>query len=273
MSERSGEREILEVQDVSHAYGGAWAVRGCSFTVAEATVTGLIGPNGAGKSTLIEVLSGFLQPATGRIVFQGDDITKLGPADRARRGIARTFQIPRLLSRLTVLENIMIAAGGQVGEGPLAAVLMRWRWRAQERELRAEAAGLAEWLGLSRLLSAEARTLSGGQQRLLEIARALMARPKLLLLDEPTAGVFPELSHLIADRVIEIARQGVTVLLIAHNMGFLGRVTDDVIVMAEGKVLTRGSLDEVRAHHEVVSAYLGLPKSIATGVSEEEVPS
>jgi neutral amino acid transport system ATP-binding protein len=248
---------ILDIKDIGFAYGGIWAVNGCSFQVTKGQVTGLIGPNGAGKSTLIEILSGFLPPQRGSIAFEGHDITGIGPARTAKLGIIRTFQTSRVLPRLAVIENVMLAAQGQTGENPLKAMFWARSWAAQEAALRKEAVELLSWLGLEEHLERPAGTLSGGQRRLMEIARALMAHPKLLLLDEPTAGVFPETSRLIATRVREIAAQGVTILLIAHNMGFLSTVADDVVVMAEGKVLTRGTLDFVRAHEEVVAAYLG----------------
>lgn len=248
---------ILEIRDVGFAYGGVWAVNGCSFSVAKGRITGLIGPNGAGKSTLIEILSGFVKPARGSIVFEGKDITACGAAQAAKLGIVRTFQTSRVLPRLPVIENVMVAAQPQSGENPLKAMFWSRSWAAQESALREEAAELLGWLGLEDHLVVPAGSLSGGQRRLMEIARALMAHPKLLLLDEPTAGVFPETNRLIATRILEIAKQGVTVLLIAHNMGFLSTVADDVVVMAEGKVLAQGDLDFVRAHEEVVRAYLG----------------
>lgn len=248
---------VLDIADLGYAYGGSWAVRGCSFTVARGQVTGLIGPNGAGKSTMIEMLSGTLVPRTGTITFDGADVTGMGAARMARLGIARTFQTPRVLPRLPVIENVIVAAPNQVGENPLRALFWQRSFREQEQTLRAEARSLLEWLGLENHVEQPAGTLSGGQRRLMEIARALMAHPKLMLLDEPTAGVFPETSRLIATRVRDIVAQGVTVVLIAHNMGFLSTVADDVVVMAEGKVLTRGPLEVVREHEEVIAAYLG----------------
>jgi neutral amino acid transport system ATP-binding protein len=248
---------LLDIRGVSFAYGGSLAVNDCSFSVHTGRVTGLIGPNGAGKSTLIEIISGALKAQSGSLLLGEVDVTGCKPAQAAKLGIVRTFQTSRVLARLPVLENVMIAAQHQLGENPLRAMFYRRSWKGQEAELRNEATTLLDWLNLRDHLDKPAGTLSGGQRRLLEIARALMAHPKLLLLDEPTAGVFPETSRLIATRVREIAAQGVTVLLIAHNMGFLSSVADDVVVMAEGRVLTRGSLDFVRAHEEVIAAYLG----------------
>jgi branched-chain amino acid transport system ATP-binding protein len=249
---------ILDIRDVEFAYGGVKAVDGATFGIDRGTVTGLIGPNGAGKSTLIEILSGTLSPAGGAIVFQGVDTKGWGPPRVAQMGIARTFQTARVLPRLTVLENVLVAAQGQQGENPLKAMFWRRSWAQQEDANRDEAKTLLDWLGLSDHLERPAGTLSGGQRRLMEIARALLAHPKLLLLDEPTAGVFPETSRLIATRIRDIVGQGVTILLIAHNMEFLSTVADDVVVMAEGKVLTRGTLDSVRQHEDVIAAYLGV---------------
>jgi ABC-type branched-subunit amino acid transport system ATPase component len=248
---------LLDIRNVVYSYGGARAVDDCSFSIDRGNVTGLIGPNGAGKSTLVEILSGRLSPQSGEILLGGRSVGGLSPVGMSRLGVARTFQTARVLAHLPVLENVMIAAPGQRGEGPLAALLRQRGWRDQEAELRGEATELLDWLGLSSHLDRPAGSLSGGQRRLMEIARALMAHPRLLLMDEPTAGVFPETSQLIARRVREIAATGVTVLLIAHNMAFLSRVADEVVVMAEGKVLTRGSLEEVREHKDVIAAYLG----------------
>lgn len=183
----------------------------------------------------------------------------------SRLGVARTFQTARVFPRLPVLENVMIAAAGQRGEKPIRAIFAARGWREQEKALRKEAVDLLGWLGLSHHLQSPAGSLSGGQRRLMEIARALMAHPRILLMDEPTAGVFPETSQLIARRVREIAESGVTVLVIAHNMAFLSAVADDVVVMAEGRVLTRGPLEAVREHAEVIAAYLG----VAAGQSGE----
>jgi len=248
---------MLELADIEFAYGGSKAVAGCSFTVADGLATGLIGPNGAGKSTLIEVIAGGLAPDCGRVVFNGVEIQGLGRAAVARAGIIRTFQTTRELAHLPVLENVVVAAPDQLGESLFASLFLRRRWAAQEAVLRERAEELLDWVGLSKLRSEPAGSLSGGQRRLLEIARALMAQPKLLLLDEPSAGVYPAVRQLIAERIRAIVGQGITVLVIAHNMAFLGEVADDVVVMAEGRVLARGALEEVRRDQLVVAAYLG----------------
>ena len=264
-------RVLLDIRDVVYSYGGARAVAGCSFGINVGTVTGLIGPNGAGKSTLVEILSGRLTPQSGEVVLDGQSVAGRGPAGMSRLGVARTFQTARVLPRLPVLENVMIAAPTQRGESPLAALFWPRRWRAQETALREEAVELLGWLGLSSHLDRPAGSLSGGQRRLMEIARALLAHPRLLLMDEPTAGVFPETSQLIARRVREIAATGVTVLLIAHNMAFLSQVADDVVVMAEGRVLTRGTLEQAREHKDVITAYLGVAAGESRGPQASSV--
>jgi branched-chain amino acid transport system ATP-binding protein len=253
---------MLAVSNLRYYYGGSRALDGCTLHVARNGVTGLIGPNGAGKSTLLEVLSGALRPQSGEVYFDGSLIQKFTPAALSRLGIARTFQISRVHARLPVLENVMVGAPDQGGERPFRAVFAPRLWREQEASLRDEATTLLHWVGLQKYLEQPAGVLSGGQRRLLEIARALMAHPKLLLLDEPTAGVFPETSRLIGDRIKEVAARGTAVLVIAHNMGFLSAVADDVVVMGEGRVIVRGDLDAVRADARVVSAYLGGPSEL-----------
>ncbi len=248
---------MLQITDVHFAYGGSQAVAGTTFDVPERKVTGLIGPNGAGKSTLMEIIAGGLAPSAGKITFDGTEVQGLGRVRVARLGIIRTFQTPRELTRLPVMENLVFAAPSQIGESPLMSLFGRRRWADQERQLRSRAEALLEWVGLTRLREEPAGTLSGGQRRLLEIARAMMAEPKLLLLDEPSAGVFPAVRKLIAERIREMVDQGITVLVVAHNMAFLSDVADDVVVMAQGKVLRRGTLSEVRADEAVVAAYLG----------------
>jgi ABC-type branched-subunit amino acid transport system ATPase component len=262
---------LLDIRDVVYSYGGARAVADCSFSINRGTVTGLIGPNGAGKSTLVEILSGRLTPQSGEVVLDGQSVGGRSPAGMSRLGVARTFQTARVLAHLPVLENVMIAAPAQRGEGPLSALFWQRGWRDQETALRDEAVELLGWLGLSSHLDRPAGSLSGGQRRLMEIARALMAHPRLLLMDEPTAGVFPETSRLIATRVREIAATGVTVLLIAHNMAFLSSVADDVVVMAEGQVLTRGPLEQVREHKDVIAAYLGAAAGESRGPQASSV--
>jgi ABC-type branched-subunit amino acid transport system ATPase component len=208
---------------------------------------------------LVQVIVGAQPTLQGSVTFRGSDVTRIGLAPRARLGIARTFQQSRELSALPVIENVMIAGQRQVGEGPIRAVFARRTWAKQEMLLRSRAETLLEWVGLSDMGAEPAGNLSGGQRRLLDIARALMAEPHLLLLDEPTAGVHPRYVELIAERIRQLPEIGVTALLIAHDMGLLERTCEDVVVMALGRVLTRGPLGTIQRDSEVVQAYLGGP--------------
>lgn len=248
---------ILETNKVTFAYGGVRALSDCSLSIARERITGLVGPNGAGKSTLINVVSGGLRPDSGSVLFDGVDITGWSRASIARLGIIRSFQLSREFAQLPVIENVMLAAQGQAGEALSSAVLFRGRWKSQERHLRERASELLDWIGLLGHELIPAGSLSGGQRRLLDIARALMAKPKLLLLDEPTAGVYPVAARLIATRLRELPGQGVTILVVAHDMDFIAGVCDEVVAMAQGSVLIRGSLEDVRRSPELAEAYLG----------------
>ncbi|RLE30000.1 ABC transporter ATP-binding protein, partial [Candidatus Acetothermia bacterium] len=196
---------MLAVKGVAKRFGGLWAVRDCSFTVEEGTITGLIGPNGAGKTTLFHLISGFLRPDRGRIELRGRDITGLSPHLLFRQGLYRTFQIPRAFPEMTVLENLMLVPEGQCGERFWNPIFRARRVRAQEGALRERALEVLEFVGLAHLAGSLAGALSGGQKKLLELARALMASPKLVLLDEPGAGVNPTLMNRLAARIRELA--------------------------------------------------------------------
>lgn len=247
---------LLSVERVSKAFGGVKAVDGCSFAVEEGTVTGLIGPNGAGKSTAIEMICGGQKANSGKIVFDGQDITGFPRHKVASRGLVRTFQIARPFAQLPLMENVLIGRPNQLGEA-VGLALFPPAWRREEDMLRREADSLLTRVGLNTRRDAMGSELSGGQQKLLEMARALMAKPKLLLLDEPIAGVNPMLAEVIANIILQLKKEGITILVVEHNLQFVTKVCDHVIVMAEGKVLTSGSMEEVRANREVVQAYLG----------------
>jgi neutral amino acid transport system ATP-binding protein len=248
---------ILEVSELVHNFGGVRAVDGAAFTVARGTITGLIGPNGAGKSTVAGVVSGFISPAAGRVLFDGADITGR-PAHRiARRGLVRTFQHSSECPRLTVLENLLLAAPAVAGSTPLGSLLRGRRGRRSERLAVARARELLRDFGLAEAEDAWAGELSGGQKRLLEIARGLMARPTLLLLDEPFAGVAPALSLSIQRLLSGLRDSGLTIVLIEHELGAVERLCDSVVVMALGRVIAEGTMAELRANREVVDAYLG----------------
>lgn len=249
---------ILDVEHVSKRFGGLQAVVDCSFTVQREHITGLIGPNGAGKTTMLNLIAGELHPDSGSIMFEGAKITELSPHQVARRGIARTFQLARELGRLTVMENLLMAPYPQRGEGLLQAI---WRGpvvRQQEEEIKERARELLDLVGLYRLRNDLAGSLSGGQKKLLELARVMMTRPKLLLMDEPAAGVNPALMEQLLGHIRELRdTMGITVLVIEHNLGVVESLCEDVIVMATGTVLARGSMADLRGNAAVIEAYLG----------------
>jgi ABC-type branched-subunit amino acid transport system ATPase component len=249
--------EILQVEHISHAFGGVKAIDDCSFSVPAGQITALIGPNGAGKSTLVGVVSGYFTPQHGRVLFEGQDISKWPPYRRGGGGLIRTFQISRGYGGMTVLENMMVPPQGQAGEQLLNAIFRPGLVREQEQRNLAKALELLNTFGLYEKRDEYARNLSGGQKRLLEMARALMAEPRLLLLDEPMAGVNPALAEQLAQHIVELRKTGVTFLLIEHNLGIVDQICDHVIVMASGRALTTGTMAQVRANQEVVAAYLG----------------
>jgi branched-chain amino acid transport system ATP-binding protein len=248
---------MLEVQKISKRYGGFVAVDSVSFTVAAGDLVGLIGPNGAGKSTLFSLLSGFISSDDGHVNWQGRDVTRLAPERRARLGLARTFQTPQEFARLTVRDNLSVAAPRNPGEGIAALYLRPGLVRRHERALREKVDAMLETIGLGRQAEATAGSLSGGQRKLLELGRLLMTGPRLVLLDEPFAGVNPvlieELSHLIRRQ----NEAGVTFMIVEHNLDALMRLVRFVHVMDRGRILTSGEPHEVLADAAVHEAYLG----------------
>ena len=249
---------LLRVEDVHKAFGGLIAVDGASFAIRRGTISGLIGPNGAGKTTLFNLISGFLPPDRGRVVFDGEDITGRRPHRVFLAGLCRTFQIPREFKELTVLENLMVVPPNQLGERLWAPWVRARAIRAEEAEIRDKALGVLDLLKLGALASAPARTLSGGQKKLLELARALMGDPAMLLLDEPGAGVNPTLMKELSRAIQQlVAERGVTVLLIEHDMDLVMGICDPVIVMSQGRTLAEGTPDAIRRDPRVLEAYLG----------------
>jgi len=248
---------LLTVTGVVKRFGGVDALAGCTLAVEEGSITGLIGPNGAGKTTLFNVISG-LTPADGGEIRLGADRLEGLPAHAiAQRGVARTFQIPRPLGRMTVLENVLVGARRQAGEALVRVFTAPGRVRAEEARLRARARDILESVDLAHLAGARAETLSGGQKKLLELARALMSDPRVILLDEPGAGVNPTLMRSLAAALRVLQADGRTFLLIEHDMDLVTELCDPVIVMAQGRTLTEGPFAEVRRDPRVLEAYLG----------------
>ena len=254
-----GDEPLLTVRGLTKQFGGIVAVDGATFDVEAGTLTGLIGPNGAGKSTTFDLITGVQRPDAGAVVFDGDDVTTHRADRLARAGLVRTFQIARELSEMTVLENVMLAPRDQRGETLWRSVLPGARGDVIEQEtaLREEAWETLEFLELDHLATEYAGNLSGGQRKLLELARVLMTDPTMVLLDEPLAGVNPTLETKLLDRIHELRDRGLTFLLVEHDMDVIMNHCDPVIVLHQGAVLTQGSPSEVREDERVLEAYLG----------------
>jgi branched-chain amino acid transport system ATP-binding protein len=248
---------LLEASEVSKAFGAHRAVQGLTFTLARGSITGLIGPNGAGKTTLFNCLAGALKPDAGRVRLAGTDITGASPERVFAAGLARTFQIPRPFPQMSVLENVMLAPRAQPGERWWANWFAPRAVAAGERRVREAARHWLDFVGLARLEHEAARVLSGGQRKLLELARAMVAEPVLVLLDEPGAGVNPALLELIVEKIGALNRQGTSFLIIEHNMDLVAGLCEPVLVMNQGELLMRGAPDEVLRDPRVVEAYLG----------------
>nr|WP_240148301.1 ABC transporter ATP-binding protein [Diaminobutyricibacter tongyongensis] len=256
-ADRSTESAALACVDLHKSFGGAKAVNGATFAVPEGSVTALIGPNGAGKTTVVNILSGAMASDTGSVTIGDQDVTRLPTHKRADLGMVRTFQLSREFGGLTVFENLMVAARRQRGES-LIDIYFRPRLVAsQQKEITARAAAVLAQYGLYEVRDEWARALSGGQKRLLEISRAVMAEPKILLLDEPMAGVNPVLIDRIGDHILDLRKTGVTVMMVEHNLAVVEKICDHVIVLAEGRTLATGQMSELRDNTEVVRAYLG----------------
>ncbi len=250
--------DLLSINHVSKHFGGVAALNDCTLSLAQGKITGLIGPNGAGKTTLLNVVSGIVKPDRGSIGFDGRDITSLSPHQTASVGLVRTFQIARELGGLTVLENLLLAAPHQAGEKVGAALFRRGAVRRQDKEIAAKARRILERLGLWRLADQSASALSGGQKKLLELARVLLLDPKLVLLDEPAAGVAPPMLQEIIGVIRSLNREGISFGIVEHDMHLIREVCDYVHVLAEGAALISGSFSDVTSDKRVIEAYLGM---------------
>jgi ABC-type branched-subunit amino acid transport system ATPase component len=247
----------LRCEGMTKAFQGVHAVNGATFDIPAGKITALIGPNGAGKTTVVNILSGAMRCDSGRERIGDTDVTNWPSHRIARLGLFRTFQLSRELGGLTVLENLLVAPAHQAGESIVNVLLRPGLIRRQEREHAERALEVLETYGLYAHRDTRARELSGGQKKLLEIARAVMASPRILLLDEPMAGVNPALIELIGGYILDLKRSGVTVLMVEHNLNVVEQICDYVIVLAEGRTLATGRLSELRENTDVVKAYLG----------------
>ena len=249
---------MIVVQDVVKHFGGLAAVDGISMEIKQGTITGLIGPNGAGKSTLFNLIAGNLNPESGSIYLDGEDVTGLKPHMLFSKGLLRTFQIAHEFQSLSVLDNLMMVPSLQVGESLLGAWFKREKVVRQEAEMRGKAEEVISFLNMGHLANELAGNLSGGQKKLLELGRTMMASPKVVILDEVGAGVNRTLLKDIGDAILSMNRErGFTFCMIEHDMDFISRLCDPVVVMAEGKILAQGSAEEIKANEDVIEAYLG----------------
>ena len=259
----------IVVDNVTRTFGGLTAVSVDHLEIQRGGITGLIGPNGAGKTTLFNLLTGFDQPDTGTWSFNGQSLGKMSPHQVARLGVVRTFQLTKALSRLTVLQNMLLGAQGQKGESFFRA-LVPGTWRGQERANTEKAMELLTRFKLDRKKDDFAGTLSGGQRKLLEMARALMSDPKVVMLDEPMAGVNPALTQSLLGHVKDLREQGMTVVFVEHDMDVVRDISDWVVVMAAGKVIAEGPPESISQNQAVVDAYLGAHHDAPLTVEEED---
>lgn len=250
-------KSILQVRDLRRSFYGVKVLTGVDLDVIEGAITGLIGPNGAGKSTFFNCISGLYMPDSGSVMFDGVDVTRSRSQDRVAAGLVRTFQLARGFPKLTVFQHFMLYGQNHPGEGLLASLTGSAVGRRHEEELAEQALSTARRLRLTHVIDNPVTALSGGQKKLVEIGRALMAKPRLILLDEPMAGVNPTLMAEIAEHLKALNAEGVTICLIEHDMKLIGSLCDPVIVMAEGRKLTEGSFAAVVSDERVQEAYLG----------------
>ncbi len=249
---------MIVVENLHKHFGGFNAVDGASLSIEKGSITGLIGPNGAGKTTLFNVIAGVLEPTSGRVTMDGEDITGLPPHELFKKGLLRTFQIAHEFHSMTVRENLMMVPGGQSGESLWNTWFGRKRIADEERALRAKADEVLEFLTITHVADEKAGNLSGGQKKLLELGRTMMLDAKVVFLDEVGAGVNRTLLMTIGDAILQLNRdRGYTFVVIEHDMDFIGKICGPVICMAEGKKLAEGSLAEIKANEQVIEAYLG----------------
>jgi branched-chain amino acid transport system ATP-binding protein len=258
MSAAAASAPILRVEGLRKSFGGVAAVAGATFEVVPGSMTALIGPNGAGKTTAFDLISGFVRPDGGRITYAGRSIARRSPETIARLGLVRTFQLTRVFRAMTVRENLLVGSQGHPGERLLRVAVRPLAAVRHERAARRDADAMLDRFGLGSHRNELAGNLSGGQRKLVELARVMMARPRMVLLDEPFAGVNPTLTQELLRHIAEMRGQGITVLFVEHDLNLVMGHSEHVIVMASGSVLASGSPDLVRNDARVLEAYIGV---------------
>jgi branched-chain amino acid transport system ATP-binding protein len=248
---------MLEVRNIQKSFSGLHVLRDVSLTASPGTITGIIGPNGAGKSTLFSAISGFIRPDDGSVSLDGQRLDGLRPDIVASRGLVRTFQVPREFGDLTVLDNLCVAGSSKEDESIVSALLLWGRTARAEEKVRERAEAMLKRLNLAHVAQNKARALSGGQKKLLELGRALMVNPKVLLIDEPFAGVAPALRDQLLVHLRALRDEGICVLIIEHDIEAIMEISDKICVMVEGSMLIEGTPAEVQRDPRVLSAYLG----------------
>ncbi len=248
---------MLRIENLYKSFGGIKAVDNCNLRVSQGSITGLIGPNGAGKTTLFNLVTGFFKPEIGAIWFKEERIDGLPPHGIFHKSLCRTFQIPRELKEMTVLENLMVVPSGQIGEKIWNSWLRFSSIKKQEKEIKDKAESVLEFVELIDLKNEFAKNLSSGQKKLLELARILMGDPNMILLDEPGAGVNPTLMMKLTDKILDLREEGRTFFLIEHDMDLITSLCDKVIVMNKGTILAEGTPQEIKKDNRVLEAYLG----------------
>ena len=249
---------LVKVQNMNKSFGGLKAINDCSIEIKENSITGIIGPNGSGKSTLFNLITGNLKPDQGSVFYNGLEITGKEPYELFKLGIQRTFQIAHEFSNLTVIENLMMVPGNQLGENLITSIFSREKFKKQENEIKEKAFEVLKFLKIDHLINEKAGNLSGGQKKLLELARTMMVDAKIVFLDEVGAGVNKSLLKEISDSILKLNEErNYTFCIIEHDIDFITKLCDPVIVLAEGRVLFQGTAKEVKDNNEVIDSYLG----------------